>query len=143
MPPSRFLPALRDRETPLSAIKRLAGLFRSSVTATAIHYASIGADRCAIVRWNADGSYGWPRIGKAYAAEGFLRPRYAEGVEPLKGSATGLVIADVESEAQTVSTMATMFSNVAAGRNRDYLLREEARALGAYGFMTLISDLQL
>jgi len=143
MPPSRFLAALRVRETPLTAIKRLATTFRSSITATAIHYASIGANRCAIIRWNPDGSYGWPRIGKGYFADGFRRPLYAEGVEPLKDSATGIVVAGIESEADAVSTTATMFSNVASGQSRDHLLREEALALGKYGFMTFLSALEM
>ena len=143
MPPSKFISAIRSSDSPLAAIKHLATLFRSSLTSTAIHYASVAADRCAIVRWTADGEFAWPRIGKGYYAEGFRRLQYANGSIPAPDSATGIVIAGSEQESETVSTTPVLFTHVAAGRFRDHLLKEEAIALGEYGFMTIISDLDI
>ncbi len=140
MPPSRFLPSVPRGKSPLEAILSLAAKFKSSLTATAIHYASIAADRCAIIRWNADGTFAWKKVGGAYYAEGFRKPRYAAGHLPAPDSATGLVIAGKVAQAETASTMGTVFLNVAAGGNRDHILREEALVLGGYGFMTIISD---
>lgn len=140
MLPERFLGALRATDSPLSAIKHLSSLFRSSMTATAIHYASVAANRCAIIRWNPNQEFAWCKIGIEYKVEGFNRPKYADCVNPETDSATGMVFAGQVAEGKTVSTMAMLFSNVAAGKSRDHLLIEEAVVLGAYGFMTIISD---
>lgn len=143
MPPSKFLSAICSSDSPLAAIKHLATLFRSSLTSTAIHYASVAADRCAIVRWTADGEFAWPRIGTGYFAEGFRRLQYANGSVPARDSSTGIVIAGSKQESETVSTTPTLFTHVAAGKYRDHLLKEEAIALGNYGYMTIISDLEI
>lgn len=141
MPPSRFSRLIRDDESPLKAIERMAAYFQSSLTATALHYISNVANRCAIVRWDSDGQFSWNFVGNGYHASHFHKPLYAEGASPLKGSATEEVLSGESSRSEAVSTMSTSFKGVAVGGPRDILLKEEALALGEYGYLTIFSDL--
>jgi Zn-dependent peptidase ImmA (M78 family) len=142
MPPSRFLPAVPPGATPLAAIKRLSSQFQASITATALHYAKIVADRCAIIRWNPDGTVAWKVIGPSYFNEGFRVPSYSSGTLPLPDSATGLVLSGSQEDVTAASLTSMLFKNVVAGGKRDHILQEEAISLGSYGFMTIISDLK-
>lgn len=141
MPPSRFSRLIRDDESPLKAIERMASYFQSSLTATALHYISNVANRCAIIRWDADGTFSWNFVGNGYHAAHFHKPFYAEGEPPLKGSATEEVLSGEISKSEGVSTMSATFKGVSGGGTRDILLREEALVLGEYGYLTIFSDL--
>lgn len=142
MPPSRFVSAAEGNSSPLMAIKSLAKSFKSSITATAIQYSSVAADRCAIIKWNPDGTFAWRKIGDAYFKEGFRNVRYKDPAQIIDGSATEQVLSGKAGDAETVSTMAHVFSHVAQQGMRNHLIREETMALGSYGFLTIFSDLE-
>jgi len=141
MPPSRFLPAAEGHLSPLKAIKSLAKFFKSSISATAIHYASIAGNRCAIIRWNQDGTFAWKTIGRAYFEEGFRSLRYRNRENVVRDSATERVLRGQEEDEETVATMAHVFDHVSHDGLRNQLLREEAMVLGRYGYLTIFSDL--
>jgi Zn-dependent peptidase ImmA (M78 family) len=141
MPPLRFIKQVRENESPLKAIERISKYFKTSITATALHYITNAANRCAIIRWTDECEFAWNFVGNGYHASHFHKPFYADGMQPIKDSATDEVLSGREKQSESVSTTAMAFKGVASGGNRDLLLKEESLSLGNYGFMTIFSDL--
>jgi Zn-dependent peptidase ImmA (M78 family) len=142
LPQSRFLLQAKKYRVGLPAILTLASYFRTSVTSTAIRYASLGVSPCAVIKWD-DLAFGWKWLSReTFEARLF---RTVESVEQLpvdcptaralRGETTP------EKFFQAATTAAAWYKSVAPDGTRNALLMEQAIALGQYGVLTFLYPL--
>lgn len=140
MPPSRFKKAAHGQGSPLETILSLSRKFDTSLTATALQFINHVSDRAMVIRWTPDGKVAWALPGSGYRAEGYRTVLFKTPDKLPKDSATAKVISGKRDNEQGALTMANVFQNVALAGQRNLVVKEEAIALGDYGFMTIISD---
>ena len=139
MPGARFTREAERTEASLDGVVRLAGVFDTSITSTAIRYASLGIRPCVVIRWTAEG-YAWKWLSPQV-----FRNRLWKTIEDvdkvLPDSATGMVLAGgggSDGVISKVSTAATWFPSVHEGSGRDALFMEHAMSLGKFGAITML-----
>ncbi len=140
MPPSRFKKAAQGQGSPLQTILNLSQKFDASLTATALQYLNHVSDRSMVIRWTPDGNLAWAIPGSGYRTEGYRTVLFKNREKLPKDSATANVISRKQETDQGVLTMATVFQNVALSGERNTVVKDEALALGDYGFLTILSD---
>jgi hypothetical protein len=147
MPPARFAPRLRSlKQPPLQSVLNLRKEFETSLESTAIQVMRHDSRVVAIAKWNAD-ALAWPRISASFFKENGYRQFLLRQRSQLPDDcATATALADSESQfdpivREAVVTAAFCFGYVAAGGDRDILLREQAVRNGRFGVVCVYSVL--
>jgi Zn-dependent peptidase ImmA (M78 family) len=140
MPQNRFRRAAKGKPPGLAGIKSLADDFGTSVTSTAIRFASLEVRPCLVVKWASDG-YKWKWLSTSARSAGYRRT--IESVDKvIKGSATEKAMTGQVPPAsgifESVTTAATWFHNVAEDGRRNIILIEHAMQLGRFGVLTFL-----
>lgn len=145
MPPARFVPRMQTlKHKPLETIVSLRKEFDTSLESTAIQTMRYDNRIVAIAKWN-EGVLEWHRISDPFFRETGYRQFQLRRTNALPiDSATALAIADPEQKfdaeiRETVVTASFCFGHVAAGGDRDILLREQAVRNGHYGVISIYS----
>jgi hypothetical protein len=145
LPCSRFVPEARKRGTTggLKTILALSDHFETSVTATAIRYASLGISPCIVIKWTSD-KYGWKWLSNDAYAAGF-RKTIEDKAALIEGSATAEAFEAVNSPPngffKKPTTAAFWFPFVKPGTAKDVILNEHAIPLGRFGVLTFLFPL--
>ena len=139
MPAARFCKEGVKHQTGLLAILRLADLFGTSVTSTAIRYATLNIRPCAVVKWN-DGKFGWKWLSTdTFQARLF---RTIQAVEDLPVDSPTVRVLGGEQSAkgfvEAGTTVAAWFAAVADNGYRNAILIEQAMQLGRFGVLTFL-----
>lgn len=140
MPAARFLKQGKRASVGLPGILELARHFGTSVTSTAIRYATLGLKPCVVIKWG-DGKYAWKWLSSE-ALEARLRKTFETTDAIPEGSATSKALAGEVPPAagffQTGSTAAAWFPHVSHGAFRNVILIEQAIQLGRFGVLTFL-----
>jgi len=124
----------------LAAICALAKAFGTSVTSTAIRYASLGLSGCVVIKWNAE-RVAWRWYSDVSRNAGF-RKVIDQRTAVVDGSATALAFSGVpvpeKGYHESVTTAAYWFPTVDLGGWKDGLLKEHAISLGRFGVLTIL-----
>lgn len=140
MPKNRFLKSANKLVPGLPGILQLAGGFGTSVTSTAVRYATLNVRPSVAVKWMESG-YSWKWI-----SDDFYRAGYRKTIEDpaalLEGSATWQALrGNIPAEKQVVesgTTGSAWFPFVEGGGYRDVVLIEQAMRLGRFGVLTIL-----
>lgn len=139
MPPTRFSVMSKKSPIGLEGIRKIAQIFGTSLTASAVRYVKLEIVPCALLKWK-DGKLQW----KWLSTEVFRRKmrKTVEDVGQLpEGSAT-LDVAKANargSEILRVGTTASIwFPYVSDKSTRDEILIEESISLGRFGILTFL-----
>lgn len=121
-------------------LKSLSTTFGTSWTSTAIRYASLDIQPCALIKWTRDG-YGWKWLSKSFLVAS-LRKTIESSENVVVGGATQKAL-NGESPGECgyfrCGTVASAwFPFIDAGSTRDSILIEEAVPLGRFGVLTLL-----
>ena len=140
MPAKRFTRAAKGCSVGLHTVIRLARSFGTSLTSTAIRYASLGIKPCVVVKWSNEG-YEW-----RWLSDEARLGRYWKTIDSTEqiphDSPTGRALAGVQLpdagffEAGTTASF--WFPFVASGSYKDVLLHEQAVPLGRFGVLTFL-----
>jgi len=140
MPSVRFVQQAKRLPAGLGGILSLAGTFATSVTSTAIRYATLRVKPCVVVKWSADG-YAWKWLSYD-AREAGYRKTIESASDIAAGSATARALAGdpVPSAGyfQTGTTASAWFPSVPHGAFRNVILIEQAVQLGRFGVLTFL-----
>jgi hypothetical protein len=140
LPREPFLKKAKSCSPGLGGVLSLSDHFDTSVTATAIRYASLGVTPCIVIKWNT-GRFGWKWLAEDVYAAGY-RKTIEEKAKVVPGSATDKAFATAapppERFFKSATTAAFWFPFVGAGSDRDVMLHEHAMPLGRFGVLTLL-----
>jgi len=140
MPQSRFVTRARRASRGMEGIIALAGDLGTSLTSTAIRYATADISPCAVIKWNFD-SYAWKWLSSSTFAAKYRRTIEAPQQLP-EGSPTALALAGKTPPAcgyfQAGITASAWFPRVKAGEFRDVIFIEQAINLGKFGVLTFL-----
>lgn len=140
MPEPLFRKRAKGSNPGLSAILELAKSFKTSVSSTAIRYASLGISPCVVVKWNSN-KVAWKWIGDDLWNAGF-RKIIDDKLKVIDGSATAKAfsVARIPPKGyfESATTCAYWFPNVNLGGWKDELLVEHAKPLGRFGVITIL-----
>jgi len=145
MPPKLFLGRVDSGLSPVLAIKKLQKQFRTSLTATALQFLKLSASSCMIIKWSANCRQQWVFVGDKFKQDGYRVTTLVDLDRCIKGSASHLLLSE-QSEfeyEESITTASSIFEKVAAGGDRDLVIKEEAQKLGQYGFLTFFSVINL
>ncbi len=140
MPLGRFLQEARKSALGLAGIRHLAGVFKTSITSTAIRYATCDVLPCAVLKWGDEGlSWKW-LSSEAYRAQ------WGKAIQSLldvpDDSATAVAKCGAESPPtgffERGSTVSTWFHSVRPESSRNVLMIEQAMSLGRFGVLTFL-----
>ncbi len=147
MPPARFAPRLRSlKQAPLESMLYLRKEFDTSLESTAIQSMRHDGRVVAMAKWN-DDALAWPRVSDSFFREtGYRQFLLRQRSQLPPDCATAAALADPDSRfdpvvREVVVTAAFCFGHVAAGGNRDILLREQAVRNGRFGVVCIYSVL--
>jgi Zn-dependent peptidase ImmA (M78 family) len=140
MPSARFLQQAKRLPVGLGGILALARTFGTSVTSTAIRYATLRVKPCVVVKWSPDG-YAWKWLSYDAREAG-----YRKTIESVADIADGSATAQARSGAslpsagffQTGTTASAWFPSIPGGAFRNVILIEQAVALGRFGVLTFL-----
>lgn len=140
MPPTRYRQVAAGARVGLEGVLKVSSYFDTSVTSTAIRYATSDIVPCAVVKWNVDG-FAW----KWLSTETF-RARFQKTIETVEqlapGSPTARVLAGETTGSGTFlqagTTAAAWFPFVRDGDARNVILIEQAMSLGRFGAITFL-----
>jgi len=139
LPKSRFLRQARKHPVGLPGIIEVANYFGTSVTSTAIRYASLDVSPCAVIKWD-DLTFGWKWLSReTFEARFFKTIESADQLPedcPTARALRGEHAPNGYFEAGT--TAAAWYKSVAAEGHRNSLLMEQAIQLGRYGVLTFL-----
>lgn len=140
MPQDRFLHAAKRKLPGLVGIKSLADDFGTSITSTAIRFASLEVRPCLVVKWASDG-YKWKWLSTSARSAGYRKT--IESLDKvITGSATEKAMTGQVPPAsgifESVTTAAMWFHNVAEDGCRNIILIEHAMQLGKFGVLTFL-----
>jgi Zn-dependent peptidase ImmA (M78 family) len=140
MPAARFIKQGKKAPVGLPGILDLASQFGTSVTSTAIRYATLGLTPCVVIKWS-DSRYSWKWLSSE-ALEARFRKTFESASALPQGSATARALAGEKPPPagffQTGSTTAAWFPSVSYGAFRDIILIEQAIQLGKFGVLTFL-----
>jgi hypothetical protein len=144
MPWPRFLRAAERLPLRMEGIIKLADRFKTSITATSIRYTQAGIIPSVLIRWirKGDSWESWCRISDELFENGYRKA--IESVDDLvPDSATAHAIRGEESSFEgffgSTSTAATWFPQITQTSNRNIILTEQAKTLGEFGVITLLT----
>jgi Zn-dependent peptidase ImmA (M78 family) len=139
LPRPRFFEQAKKHSIGLPSIIKIADYFGTSITSTAIRYATLNVSPCAVIKWD-DLAFGWK-----WLSQGIFEARLFRTVEsvdqlpvdcPTARALRGELSPKKYHEAGT--TVAAWFKSVAADGDRNALLMEQAMQLGNYGVITFL-----
>lgn len=140
LPRESFLKKAKGCSPGLGGVLSLSDHFDTSVTATAIRYASLGVTPCIVIKWNAN-RFGWKWLAEDAYAAGY-RTTIESKAAVVPDSATDKAFAATtpppERYFKSATTAAFWFPFVTAGSQRDVMLHEHAMPLGRFGVITLL-----
>jgi len=140
MPAARFLKAAKGKLRGLCSILELAGAFGTSVTCTAIRYASLEVSPCIVVKWSA-GGYQWKWLSTGARMANY-RKTIESPINVVPGSPSARALAgDTPPPTgvfQAATTASAWFPFVPQGDRRDIILIEQAMSLGRFGVLTFL-----
>lgn len=140
MPEGRFKVAARRYQAGLAGILPLAAQFATSVTSTAIRYATLNIKPCAIIKWSAE-SYQWKWLSdEARMAKYWKTIESVAAVPPDSSTGRALRGEDIPSPGffQAGTTAAAWFPSLTHDSYRNVILIEQAVSLGRFGVLTFI-----
>lgn len=140
MPDARFKQAARKCPGRLNSIESVAGQFEVSLTCAAIRFVTAEVFPAVLIKWSHEG-YSWKWCSKQFWELGYRKT--VESKEALANdSATSKCLiskGEERSIIETGTTASSWFPSVHQRSIRNLILREEARALGRFGVLTLIT----
>lgn len=140
MPRERFVKRAKRCEKGLAGILKLADHFKTSVTGTAVRYASLDVTPCAVVKWNWKG-YSWKRLSSQTFEARFCRTIELPQ-QLVENSPTWRILNRQTPEKgdffSACTTASAWFPKVKTYDFRNVLLIEEALSLGRYGVLTFL-----
>jgi len=140
LPTLRFTTQAKRVATGIPGILTLARSFGTSVTSTAVRYASLGIKPCAVIKWSALG-FGWKWLPEGTRKAG-LRKTIEKTSDIPPGSATARALAKESLPPagyfQNGTTAGFWFPFVFKGSFRDEILIEQAIPLGRFGVLTFL-----
>jgi hypothetical protein len=140
MPAARFIKQGKRTSVGLPGILHLASYFGTSVTSTAIRYATLGLKPCVVVKWSGD-SFAWKWLSSEALEARFCKTFQSISAIP-KGSATAKALAGETPPPagffQTGTTAAAWFPHVSHAAFRNIILIEQAMQLGRFGVLTFL-----
>lgn len=143
LPKESFLKKAKSCSAGLGGVLSLSDHFDTSVTATAIRYASLGVAPCIVIKWDTS-RFGWKWLAEDVYAAGY-RKTIEEKASVVPDSATDKAFATAtpppERFFKSVTTAAFWFPFVGAGSDRDMMMHEHAMPLGRFGVLTLLYPL--
>lgn len=148
MPVERFVPKLTGtKQTPLVSVRALRKEFDTSWESTAIQAMRHDPRIITIAKWTNE-EFQWHRISELAFKEGGYRSFLLRDINALpRDCATTLALKDPEhvGEGEIRSNAVTAshcFAWVAAGKNRDILILEEAVRNGRFGVLSVFSAME-
>jgi len=140
MPKERFIRSAKREPVGMGGIIALAREFATSMTSTAIRYASLEVRPCFVVKWSAVGFH-WKWLSTSTRLANY-RKTIEEPSAVVPGSATAKALAgeDVPERGffQTGTTASAWFPFVSEETGRNIILIEQAMPLGRFGVLTFI-----
>lgn len=140
MPSVRLHKAARTVPVGLAGVLRLATLFGTSVTATALRYIDEILGAGVVVFWNSDG-FRWRRVAQDWWFDG-KRKTISSLDELVPGCATRRLISgeppSTDGVVRSATTASYWFPRIALSSAGNEILHEEAVRLGEYGYLTLL-----
>lgn len=140
MPAARFTKAARKAPAGLKGVLSMAATFGTSLTSTALRYASLDVQPCAVVKWTAEG-FAWKWLSETTHAA-YYRATIEELNALVKDSPTARALAGQTPPAQglfeAATTAAAWFPSVNVETNRNVIMMEQAMPLGRYGVLTFL-----
>jgi hypothetical protein len=140
MPAARFVKQGKRAAVGLPGILQLASQFGTSVTSTAIRYATLGLKPCVVVKWS-DNKFSWKWLSSE-ALEARFRKTFQSANAIPEGSATARALAGEMPPAagffQTGTTAAAWFPHISHAAFRNIILIEQAIQLGRFGVLTFL-----
>jgi hypothetical protein len=140
MPALRFLKQGKRASAGLAGILQLAREFGTSVTSTAIRYATLGLKPCVVIKWR-DEKYAWKWLSSE-ALEARFRKTFESADALPADSATARALAGEKPPPagffQAGSTAAAWFLHIRHGAFRNVILIEQAIQLGRFGVLTFL-----
>lgn len=127
----------------LRTVLSLAQRFNTSVTSTAIRYASLAVSPCIVIKWTSD-KYGWKWLSDQAYEAGFRRT-IEDKAAVIEGSATASAFAGEavppDGYFKKATTASFWFPSIKAGTSKDVILHEHAKPLGRFGVLTFLYPL--
>jgi hypothetical protein len=143
LPRESFIKKVKACSPGLGGVLSLSDHFDTSVTATAIRYATLGVAQCIVIKWDAT-RFGWKWLAEDVYAAGY-RKTIESKTAVVPGSATDKAFAATSPPPdryfKSVTTAAYWFPFVNSGSTRDVMLHEHAMPLGRFGVLTLLYPL--
>lgn len=140
LPRESFLKKAKGCGPGLGGVLSLSDYFDTSVSATAIRYASLGVAPCIVIKWDLH-RFGWKWLAEDAYAAGYRKTIEAKA-SVVSGSATDRAFAATAPPSErffkSATTAAYWFPFVTSGSNRDVMLHEHAMSLGRFGVLTLL-----
>lgn len=140
MPKERFLRLASREPTGIPGIIALAKQFGTSVTSTAIRYASLEVRPCFVIKWSANG-FQWKWLSTRTRLANY-RKTIEELTKLVPGSATDQALAGKSVPEtgffQTGTTASAWFPFVSQEARRNIILIEQAVNLGRFGVISFI-----
>lgn len=140
MPKEAFLRRARTLDTGMGAVLHLAEYFLTSLTSTAIRYATLNTGPVVIIKWNPAG-FGWKWLSDDAYKAGIRKTEEARDKVPAD-SATGRVLSGQKPGPdgffRSGTTAAAWFPFITHGARRNDILIEEAISLGDHGALTIL-----
>lgn len=140
MPRIRFAREAKKHAAGFGAILTLKDVFGTSITSTAVRYATLDIVPCTLVKWDNDG-FSWKWFSPTTYAAGFKKTIETTSKVP-SDSATGRALAGQQAPAcgyfHAGTSAHAWFGGAWAGSAKDVILIEQAISLGEFGVLTLL-----
>lgn len=139
LPEKRFRTAAKKYGVGLGAVRELAKVFRTSLTSTAIRYASLEVLPCALIKWNSSG-VAWKWLSGSTREAGF-RVTISEPSKLPRNCPTARVLANETSASGYIeggTTASAWFPFISQESFKNIILIEQAVSLGRFGVLTLL-----
>lgn len=141
IPQGRLLKEVRSRKKQkgLDVILKLAEIFKTSISSTAMRYVYLDLFPCALIKWGTDKNFEY-----MFPSSSLMNLWVGRSIKSMadtgRDSATNLVAQGNGDLQKTGTTLSTWFSNVSrSDLARNAIFIEEAMKLGSYGYLTFIS----
>lgn len=140
LPARRFTAEAKTVGVGIPGIVVLAGHFGTSISSTAIRYASLGIKPCTVIKWSPSG-YAWKWLAEGTREAGFRKTiEKTSDIPPGSATARALSGEPVPTTGyfQNGTTAGFWFPFTSKGGFRDEIMIEEAIPLGRYGVLTFL-----
>lgn len=140
MPAKRFLAQAKRAGMGLRGVLALANHFDTSITSTAIRYATLEVGPCAIMKWS-DSGYAWKWLSSSTFQVGLRKTIESVSALP-KGSPTAQALGDGTVPAagffEAGTTASAWFPHVSETSDRNAIMIEQAVRLGRFGVLSFL-----